>query len=194
MPETEKEQSLLKKSAKGMKWSMMASIFNMSLQIGYTSVMAYLLDSVTFGIMAIASVVVDFGRHVTNMGIRQAIVQKQNLNSDDIRAAFSFSLGLGSLIYLIIFLVADYVVWIYKKLVIVFILKWLWISFIFASILILSQNLLRRRVQFKPCKYHWFRELYNCYKLPNSHFELYDQIYDDPNNLVRYFYFFSFNV
>jgi O-antigen/teichoic acid export membrane protein len=149
MSETEKEQSLLKKSAKGMKWSMMASILNMSLQIGYTSVMAYLLDPVAFGIMAIASVVVDFGRHVTNMGVGQAIVQKQDLNANDMKAAFSFSLGLGLSIYLIIFLSSDYVAWVYEKPEISSIIQWLGLSLVFVSISIPSQNLLRRRMQFK---------------------------------------------
>ncbi len=148
MLETEKE-SLLKKSAKGIKWSMLASVFNMSLQIAYTSVMAYLLDPVAFGIMAIASVIVDLGRQVTNMGIGQAVVQKQDLNDNDMKAAFSFSLGLGIFIYLIIFFSAEYIAWIYNKQEIVSILRWLGLSLVFASISIPSRNLLRRRMQFK---------------------------------------------
>ena len=65
------------------------------MQIGYTSIMARLLDPEAFGLVAISIIVLQFGGYFANMGLNKAIIQIEELKNEHIRAAFTSSFLLG---------------------------------------------------------------------------------------------------
>ena len=80
----------------GIKWTMMATLASCVLQVGYTAVMARLLNPAAFGLMALSGVILRFGDYFAKMGMGQAIIQKPDLTERDVRAAFTSSLLLGA--------------------------------------------------------------------------------------------------
>ena len=72
-------QSLTSKTLHGLKWSYISTIVNVVVQIGVTAVMARLLEPKSFGLVAMAGVTLCFGSYFAQMGVAQALIQKQRL-------------------------------------------------------------------------------------------------------------------
>lgn len=87
--------NLASTAVRGVKWTTAATVLTAALQIGYTAVMARLLDPAAFGLVAMAGVVLRFGSYFAEMGLGHALVQRATIDADDVRAAFTASLGLG---------------------------------------------------------------------------------------------------
>src|SRR6476469_2645033 len=92
---TQPRPSLTMTTVQGVKWSTAATILTAIMQVGYTAVMARLLTPAAFGVVALANVVLRFGGYFAQMGMEQAIIQKQELTPEDVRAAFTASVLLG---------------------------------------------------------------------------------------------------
>jgi lipopolysaccharide exporter len=90
------EKNLTVATVNGVKWTMVSTIINSLLQIGYTAVMARLLSPAAFGLVALAGVILRFGVYFAKMGMERAIVQKPDLSEQDVRVAFTSSVILGS--------------------------------------------------------------------------------------------------
>ena len=71
-----------------------------------TAVLSRLLSPEDFGIVAIATVIINFFSIFTDIGISPAIIQKKNLTKKDISALFSFTIWSGIVISLIFFLLS----------------------------------------------------------------------------------------
>ncbi|SHJ58944.1 Membrane protein involved in the export of O-antigen and teichoic acid [Hymenobacter daecheongensis DSM 21074] len=91
------QKNLTVATVNGVKWTMVATIVNSVLQIGYTAVMARLLSPAAFGLVALAGVILRFGVYFAKMGMERAIVQKPDLTEQDVRVAFTSSVLLGLL-------------------------------------------------------------------------------------------------
>jgi O-antigen/teichoic acid export membrane protein len=88
-------KNIASKAVSGLKWGSAATLANAVMQIGYTSAMARLLAPEAFGLVAIASVILRFGSYFAHLGLSQAIIQKEELTDENIRAAFTSSVLLG---------------------------------------------------------------------------------------------------
>ncbi len=141
--------TLANKTLQGIKWSTTATIINLVLQTGYTAIMARLLDPVSFGLVAMANVVLRFGGYFANMGMSQAIIQKQNLDDKDIRAAFTTSVVLGFTFFGLFYFLAPLSEYLFNDKDVIPIVKVLSASFVLSSLATTSFSLIRRRLQFK---------------------------------------------
>lgn len=90
-------KNIASKAVSGLKWGSASTVANAVMQIGYTSAMARLLTPEAFGLVAISSVILRFGAYFANMGLTKAVIQKEQLEPQHIRAAFTASLLLGLL-------------------------------------------------------------------------------------------------
>jgi lipopolysaccharide exporter len=142
-------QSLLDKSMRGMRWSVLSTAVNVVFQIFFMAVMARLLDPGAFGLMAMAMVTVRVANYFAQLGIGPAIVQKKLLDDADIRVAFTLSVALGfaaaGVIYAIAPLVGE---WLGHH-QLVDIVRLLSLAFILGGLSTVSVYLLRRRLRFK---------------------------------------------
>ena len=80
----------------GVKWSYLSTIGSFVVQMGYTATISRLIGPGTFGTLALAQVVLRFGTYFSQLGIGPAIVQKRDLERDDIQVAFTVSTLLGA--------------------------------------------------------------------------------------------------
>jgi lipopolysaccharide exporter len=83
------------RTVRGLRWDYARTAVIVAAQVGYTVVMARLLEPEAFGLFAVGLVVVGFGRYLAQTGLALAVVQKRHLNRDDVRAAFTASVALG---------------------------------------------------------------------------------------------------
>jgi len=142
-------QNLASKTASGVKWSTASTMFNASMSLGYTAIMARLLDSEEFGLFAMMHVVLRFVDYFAKMGMAHAVIQKKELSNEDIRAAFttSFFLGVGGMV--LVFLLAPLAVNIFDDGRLINVIRFASLSFLFQGISSISVSLLSRDLNFK---------------------------------------------
>lgn len=143
------EPSLTNKTLNSLKWSYLSTLVASFLQIGYTAVMARLLEPTDFGLVAMAGVVLRFGNYFAQMGIGAALVQKREISNEDIRAAFTSSLILGLLFSILFYLLAPLSKYLFHNSAIVPVVRVMAFSFVLTGTSITALSLLRRNYKFR---------------------------------------------
>lgn len=99
---------MLKAKAKSaVFWSMVSSFGSIIIQIVYGIIMARLLTPYDFGLIAMAMVVITISRSLVDSGFYQAVIQKKEVNRDELSAVFKFNLILALLLSTSIFLFSN---------------------------------------------------------------------------------------
>lgn len=143
-------KNIIQRTFSGLKWSYISVIFVGLFQLIYTSIMARLLDPSAFGLVAMANIILRFGTYFSRMGIGSALIQKQDLSTEDVRAGFSISILTSSTVALIIILIsAPLSQFFFGSDSIVPIVRVLAISLIITGTNITSVSLLRREFRFR---------------------------------------------
>ncbi|TPE43056.1 lipopolysaccharide biosynthesis protein [Pontibacter mangrovi] len=142
-------KNLASKAASGLKWGSVSTIANAVMQIGYTSAMARLLAPEAFGLVAISGVIIRFGSYFANMGLTKAIVQKEELEPQHIRAAFTASASLGLLFTFLTFLLAPLAADFFENPDVTPIVQVMSLAFLISGLSITSVSLLEREMKFK---------------------------------------------
>lgn len=87
---------------RGVAWLFALTALRVLLTIGSTAVLARLLTPTDYGLVAMASIVVEVAGLLTNMGFGSILVQKQRLTRLDLDSAFWASSGIGAVLTLIV--------------------------------------------------------------------------------------------
>ncbi|MEU9865557.1 lipopolysaccharide biosynthesis protein [Streptomyces sp. NPDC047971] len=95
-------------TVKGMRWTYLAGVAAIVLQLPYAAVMARLLTPEDFGLMALAHLVLRFAHHFAQGGLRSAVVQRATLTDRDIRVTFTLALLVGTCSFAAVWCVAPY--------------------------------------------------------------------------------------
>lgn len=141
--------SLKEKTIHGLKWSYISTFSTAIMQIGYTAVMARLLNPSDFGLVAMGGVVLRLGQYFAQMGMSSAIIQKKDLTNENISAAFTSSLFLGFIFSLLTVLLAPLAVFIFNNNEIVSIIRLMGLSFLINGFSLTALALIRRNLEFK---------------------------------------------
>ncbi|MBD1395628.1 lipopolysaccharide biosynthesis protein [Pontibacter sp. JH31] len=142
-------KNLASKAVSGLKWSSAGTIANAVMQIGYTSAMARLLAPEAFGLVALSAVILRFGYYFANLGLNQAIVQKEELTADHIRAAFTSSALLGTVFTILAWLLAPFATLIFDMPEVVPIVRVMALAFVVGGFSATATSLLQRNMRFK---------------------------------------------
>ncbi|TXK33784.1 lipopolysaccharide biosynthesis protein [Pontibacter qinzhouensis] len=142
-------KNLASKAVSGLKWGSASTVANAVMQIGYTSAMARLLEPEAFGLVAISGVVLRFGSYFANLGLNKAIVQKEDLSEENIRAAFTSTLLLGLVFTLLTWLLAPFSVVLFDNPDVAPIVRVMSLAFFINGISATSVSLMERNMQFK---------------------------------------------
>ena len=119
------------------------------MQIGYTAVMARLLNPADFGLVAMGGVVLNFGNYFAQMGMGSAIVQKKEITKEQISAAFTSSIFLGFVFSLLAFLLAPLAIFVFKNQGVVPLLRLMGLAFLLNGFSLTALALIRRELKFK---------------------------------------------
>jgi lipopolysaccharide exporter len=127
----------------------LATAISAVLQFGMTAVLARLLTPAAFGLIAFAGVFLRFVNYFAKAGITQALIQKQQLSREDIRAAFTLSTGLGLVFALVVLVAAPVAGTLGRNPDLVPVLRWLALGLALHGLGAPSAALLRRALRFK---------------------------------------------
>ncbi|AMR27343.1 hypothetical protein A0257_09720 [Hymenobacter psoromatis] len=142
-------QNLTSTAVRGVQWTTAATVLTAVLQIGYTAVMARLLDPAAFGLVAMAGVVLRFGSYFAEMGLGHALVQRLEIDDDDVRATFTASLGLGLAVAGVAWLAAPLAVFFLKNDAVVPLVRVQALGFILVGVGATATSMLRREMRFE---------------------------------------------
>ncbi|QCR22812.1 lipopolysaccharide biosynthesis protein [Pontibacter sp. SGAir0037] len=142
-------KNLASKAVNGLKWGTASTVANAVMQIGCNAVMARLLDPGAFGLIAGAQVVLRFGSYFANFGLTKAIIQKEHLTEENVRAAFTSSFLLGLVFTVISYLLAPFATLIVDNPDVIPLVKVMALSFLISGVSTTAVSLLERDMHFK---------------------------------------------
>lgn len=113
------------------------------------AVLARLIDPAAFGIVALATLTLRFANHLARGGIAQAVVQKPDLDAQDIRAAMTASSVLGLAFMASIWIGAPIAGRLFSDADLVPVLRWMALDLVFFGFSATADALLRRELAFR---------------------------------------------
>lgn len=140
---------LVAKTLNGVTWTYTATICSAVLQVVFAAIMGRLLAPEAFGLIAISHLVLNFGTYFARMGVGQALIQKAHLSSEELRAGFTSSVGLGGLIAALTWAAAPLAVAVFDEPEVVGVLRAMGLSLLLSGLGLTSHSLLRRELRFR---------------------------------------------
>ena len=141
--------SLKRKAFIGLVWSIIQNFSNQAFSLIIFLVLARLLTPATFGLIALANVVLAFMRIFLDQGFTKALIQRQNIEPEHLDTAFWTQVVCGILLTTITFFSADLVAGIFKQPKLIEVLQWLSLIFIINSLSRVHNAILSREFAFK---------------------------------------------
>ena len=112
-------------------------------------ILARLLSPDDFGLLAMATVFVNFAMIFSEMGISSALIQKQDTHDRHYYSAFWFNIVVGLCLTLFFIAVSPLIARFYKKPELVPILAVISLNFFFSSFVIIQQTILTKEMDFR---------------------------------------------
>lgn len=119
------------------------------LNVLVTAVLARLITPEDFGVVAIATVLINFFSMLSDMGIGPAIIQNQELSHNDYRSIFTLTVYIGLLLTAVFFVSAGAVSSFYDNEKLVIIIQLFSLSIFFHCVDIVPNNLLKKAKRFR---------------------------------------------
>lgn len=107
--------SLRKSAIGGVKWTTASTVIVTILQLAQMSILARLLEPGDFGLMAIMMVVIGFSQAFQDMGISNAIIQRQDINHTQLSSLYWLNIAAGAILTLIVIAIAPLVAIFYDE-------------------------------------------------------------------------------
>ena len=142
-------RSYKKEVISGVLYTSVAKYVGIFVQIAISMVLARLLNPADFGILAIATVFINFLNLITDFGFGAAIIQSETLVKKDLESIFSLTLYIGLFAAFILFLLAYPIGNYYNDGSVASVVRLLSINVVFASLNIVPNALLLKAKKFK---------------------------------------------
>lgn len=142
-------ESIKEQLTKGIFFTAIAKYSNMVIALIVTAILSRILLPKDFGVVAVATVIINFFGMFSEMGIAPAIVQNKTLNDDDLSSVFSFTIWAGILLSLIFIAFALPIANYYQAPILRPICYCLSLNLLFASFQIVPNGLLYKDKEFK---------------------------------------------
>lgn len=107
--------SLKKQAVGGVKWTTASTIIVTILQLAQMSILARFLEPGDFGLMAIMMVVIGFSQAFQDMGISNAIIQRQEISHTQLSSLYWLNIAAGAVLTLIVVAIAPLVAIFYDE-------------------------------------------------------------------------------
>lgn len=133
----------------GLSYTAISKYSGVMVSIILGAVLARLLTPEEFGIIALITVFVSFFGLLSDFGLGPAVVQNQSLDDNDLKSIFSFSIALGIILALIFFTLAPFFANFYNEPELKPISRYLALSVLFNSFLIVPRAVLQKELKFK---------------------------------------------
>jgi len=149
MSDHPRTQNLSRLTFFGFFWQY-ASVFTEAfLRLFVLAILARLLSPKDFGLLGMASIFVGLAALSSQLGVGPAIVQRSSLTPNHVRAGFTLSVFTGLVILLILWISAPFIARFFHTDGLASVVKAVSLSFVFDSLGVVAEALLRRDLQFK---------------------------------------------
>ena len=141
--------SFIKQAFKGAIWLSSFRALQQVISWTTTIIVARILLPQDYGLMEMATVLVGYVALFSELGLGAAIIQRRNINENDLSSTFWFTICLGLILALICFLLAYPTVALFNESRILRIAQFAATIYLLGALLIVPQNILMREVKFK---------------------------------------------
>jgi O-antigen/teichoic acid export membrane protein len=144
-----KQTTLTAQTASGLSWFYLSMMTLMVANLAYTATLSRLLAPATFGLVAVANLVVLFVQFFARMGLGSALVQKPDLSEEEIRAASTAGIAVGLACLVLVWILAPALAALFRAPGLPPVLRGLSVSFVFMGWSMTGLGLLRRELRFR---------------------------------------------
>ena len=148
-PEAGEIQEVTQKAIKGVGWNYLSYGLGKLLSLATVSILAHILTPETFGIVALATVAVNYLSSVRELGLGAALVQLRERVSEASDTVFTINILIGVSLASIAFLIAPPVAQYFEEPLVIPVLRWLGLSFLIKSLGSVHQVHLQRELDFR---------------------------------------------
>lgn len=142
-------KSLKQKTLNGLIWSSIDNVANLGIQFIVGVILARLLTPHEFGLIGMLMIFVAVSQSIVNSGFSHALIRKIDCTDTDYSTVFYFNLGIGIIIYIILFFTSGPVSNFFDEPQLTKIIKVLGILIVVESFTIIQRTILTKRVDFK---------------------------------------------
>ncbi len=143
------ENELKKKTKKGLYWTTLNQFSNYGMQFLIGIVMARLLTPEDYGIVALPAVFMAVAGVFVDSGFGSAMVRKPELNEEDLSTAFYYSIAIGIICYVCIYVSSPWIAHFYNVPVLEDLMKVTALTFLINPFGTPQSIILKRRLDFK---------------------------------------------
>ncbi len=140
--------SLQQKAIIGVKWASASSGIVVGLQTFQFAVLARLLNAKDFGLMAMLIVVLELAYTFSDIGISNAIIQRQEISREHLSSLYWANVLAGFVVFLLVFLSTPLIIWFYKEERLAPLIVWVALNFLIAPFGQQFQYLFQKELQF----------------------------------------------
>lgn len=142
-------ESLSHKAVKGTIWSACDRFGVMGLQFVVNIVLSRLLTPSDFGAIGMLTIFIALSMTLIDGGFGSALIQKKTPTETDYSTIFFWNLGIGGILYVILYLTSPLIASFYKMPILSDVLRAVGLTLIFSSISNIQTNRLRKNLRFK---------------------------------------------
>ncbi len=142
-------RSLKAKTVSGVKWDVLSKVAQKACSVASFAILARILEPSSFGLFAMAFVLIDGLGLFRALGIDSAIIQKKNLPEKAIHTAFFMIQTTGIVMFGICYLVAPLAAWFFKNSEVTSVIQALGVLFVISCFGRVSRALLVKEMRFR---------------------------------------------
>lgn len=147
------KENLKEKTKKGLYWSFFNQFTNYGMQFCVGIIMARLLSPSDYGITALPAVFMSVAWYLQNGGLSDALVRKLELKEEDLSTSFYYSIGVGVILYTLLFLLAPFMALFYETPILTPLIRVTALGFLWGPLNTVQNVILKRHLDFKtPAK------------------------------------------
>jgi O-antigen/teichoic acid export membrane protein len=145
----DKYHEVTKKATSSMGWNYLSFGLGKLLNIITVSILAHLLAPEYFGLVALATLTIDYLSVLNDLGLGSALIQRQKNIDESANVAFTLNILAGVILTIITFIVAPYAATFFHEPEVTSILRWLGLTFFISSLGSVHNVLLQRELNFR---------------------------------------------
>lgn len=141
--------SLKNKTVNGTVWSSLERFSVQGIQFVITILMARILTPEVYGLIGMLSIFIAVSQTLIDSGFSQALIRKQDRSEIDNSTVFYFNIGVGIILYFILFFAAPLIASFYSEPQLIPITRVVGLSLVFNSLTVVQRALLTINLDFK---------------------------------------------
>lgn len=140
---------IAKETTNGVIWSSFSRFFQLIVQFLLITILSRLLCPEDFASIGVLTVFTILSELLIDSGFSQALIRETTVDSEDLSSVFFFNIGIGILIYVLLFFSSSYIAVFFRIQELERISKILFLNIIFNSLSIVPRTILARDMNFK---------------------------------------------